>query len=102
MIYVYKCDGCEKNFDIVKSVSDFDREELCPTSGVTMTRQFTPAKIYLGKTSVEDSYYHPAFGQVVSGDSHAQKLAKERGWVEVGNEKVEQHVKPPESSYDDV
>jgi putative FmdB family regulatory protein len=101
MIYVYKCDGCDQKFDIVKPVSDFDRQELCPTSGVTMTRQFAPSKIHLGKTAVEDAYFHPAFGQVVKGDSHAQKLAKERGMIEVGNEKPEKHLKPNLKSYDD-
>ena len=101
MIYVYSCDGCGKSFDITKPSTEYDRQELCPTSGVTMVRQFVPTKIYLGKTAVENAYYHPALGQVVKGDSHAQQIAKSKGWIEIGNEKPEKHLKPNVQSYDD-
>jgi putative FmdB family regulatory protein len=101
LIYVYRCDGCNNEFDIIKSVKDFDRIENCPTSGTIMTRAVAPAKLHIYNTQVQESYFHPGLGQVVKGDNHARRIAKERGLIEVGNERPEKHLKVKLSSYDD-
>lgn len=101
MIYEYTCSGCSATFEVIKPLKDFERQEMCPTSGVTMTRAFAPQKLHLYGTAVQDAYFHPALGSVVKGDTEARQIAKNRGLIEVGNERPEKHLKPQLSSYDD-
>ncbi len=100
IVYAYKCESCGASFDIVKPVSQYDADENCQC-GYLATRIPFPQKIHLGRTAVESPYFNHALGQVCT-DSEARKIAKERGLIEVGNEKVEKHVKVEESTYDDV
>lgn len=91
MIYAYKCDDCEHEFDVVKSVAQMDDPEKCEKCDHSATRQFIPnagSIIGLGM-KVEDSYYCPALGQVIHSKRQREELAKQRGMVEVGNEKPE-------------
>lgn len=99
MLYDYFCSGCSGTFEVSKVVDDFDRIENCPTSGTMMTRLFKP-KIHLYGTKVEDKHFHTGLGQVVNSTQHARQLAKERGLIEVGNERVEKYVKWTPKDYE--
>lgn len=101
MIYAYKCAPCNREIDIIKRVSEFDRPENCEQCGSEMQRAFAPQKIHLYGTSVQDARWSPAFNQVVRNDAHERQIAKSRGAIEVGNENVHKHQKPKLQSYDD-
>ena len=45
------------------------------------------ANIYVIGAKVENAEYNPAFGQVVKNKNHRNELAKQRGLIEIGNEK---------------
>ena len=100
MIYEYHCNQCTRSVDVIKPVSEFDKEELCDLCHTKMIRAFAPQKLHLFNTAVQDAYFHPALGKVVRGDNHAKKLAKEKGMIEVGNERPEKHLQPKLNSYD--
>lgn len=100
MIYVYSCNGCGGKFDIIKPVGDYNRPEFCPTSHVTMTRAFAPQIVYLSGTEVQERAWNPAFGQALTRNE-AKQIAKDKGMIEVGNERPEKHLKPNLSSYDE-
>ena len=97
MTYVYKCSNsqCSKVFDVTKPVRDLDVNEFCPRPGCQSPaeRQFT-ARVHLMNTGSEDAAYDPAFGTVIKSKQHRKDLAKQRGYIEVGNEKpdtIEKH-----------
>lgn len=99
MIYEYRCFGCKKAFDVIKPVKDYDKEEICTSCGAVADRVPFPRRTYLSGTAVQEKYFNHALGQVCT-DREAKQMAKERGMIEIGNEKVD--VKPVEHSYDDV
>jgi len=99
VIYEYFCDGCGKKYDVVKPVSQYNTQELCPLSGVTMTKAVVPARIHLYNTSVSEKKFNPALGRAVT-DTEARQEAKARGWEEVGNESLS-HIEPPRIEYPD-
>lgn len=90
MVYPYYCEHCDLEFDVTKSMHESSREERCIHCGKVMTRVYLPP--VGGRTDsskVDYSGYNPAFGQHVKNKRHAQELAKRKGMVEIGNEKVE-------------
>lgn len=100
MIYEYHCENCNASVDVIKPVAEYDKIENCEKCSNIMKRAFAPSRVHLYNTSVQDSYFHPSLGQVVKNDSEAKKLAKAKGWIEVGNENVHKHMKPKRSEYD--
>lgn len=113
MIYEYLCTPCNRTFDVVKSVKDFNREELCECGGVA-TRQFTPNVNALPRVSglTYEAQYNPAFGKVIKNKREERYEAEKRGMVQVGNdfgsgEKMQKHfdqVKQEklDKAYDDI
>lgn len=101
MVYGYTCPKCNQTSEIIKPVADYDRVEQCNVCSTVMIRDFAPKKMHLFNTKVQESYMHHGLGQVVRGDNHARQLAKERGWIEIGNENPHKHQKPRLKSYDD-
>ncbi len=100
MIYQYGCEKCGAKFEVIKRVSEYKDPESCKC-GYEATRVPFPTKIHLSGTAVQDKYFNHALGQVCT-DTEAKQIAKDRGMIEVGNERIEKHVKPVEHSYDDV
>lgn len=84
--YVYKC-AVGHEFEVIKRIAEMDRDECCQC-GSPAARQITKANFY-GADQWDKMTYDPVFKQVVKNDNHRRQLAKERGWVEVGNEKPE-------------
>jgi hypothetical protein len=99
MQYEYNCEHCHHVEDYVivsKHSDDIDRIENCEGCGRVMNRQISKHISFSGE-KVEDniSYFDPALGVEVSGRSHARRIAKERGLIEVGNES-QNHLAPEE------
>lgn len=86
MNYPYHCPKCEYSLEIIKRLNQLDQTEPCMRCGTPMERRVSP-QIAFKDTGVQEAYYHPALGVVVKGDQHAKQLARERGLIEVGNEK---------------
>lgn len=101
MLYEYLCEACGSHFDVVKPVSEYNTPEQCRSCSHDAIRVPYPRNLYLSNTSVQEKYFHPGLGCVTT-DSEAKKIAKERGLIEVGNEKIEKHVQHKEKSYDDI
>lgn len=86
--YPYECLSCRKEFDIIKSVSHLDDPEACPTCGGSETKRFISRTYFYG-ASDWDSSFNYGLGCVTKSRSHREKIIKERGLIEVGNEDCE-------------
>lgn len=96
MLYLYKCDSCDKVEEIVKPARESSSPEVCKC-GVEMRKLFTPPQLMA--ISSEDPFRSVALGQIVKNKKHERALAKERGWEEVGNEIQSKHLKPELKKY---
>lgn len=110
MIYEYECIKCQKRFDVVKSVKDIDVNEFCVRCGEPSERKFVPSRIHIFGASVENAEYNHGLGQVVRNKKHRAEIAKQKGLIEIGNEKTESihkeldqvRAKRREKAWDDV
>ena len=99
MKYEFYCAQCNAIDEVERPVIDAHLPYQCPDCNGTTRRNYTPPQVVTKGEQVK--YYHPAFGRVMS-DSEAQAEAKQRGWVEVGNESVANNTPPPKRvSYDE-
>lgn len=87
-IYDYDCEKCDKEYEIIKSIKEYDGKDQCPTCGNIGKRKLS-RNIYFTGTKVEDAEYNPAFGKVTKSKKHRDELAKRMNLVEIGNEKTE-------------
>ncbi len=88
--YPHICSSCGRDWDVYCSVATRDDEHLCPCCYGRGHRQITIPNI--DKSAAADwntPHFNPALGQVVQSNKHAQKIAKAKGLIEVGNEKPE-------------
>jgi putative FmdB family regulatory protein len=99
MLYEFLCAWCVKSFDVVRPVSEYDAAAFCPDCGHEGNRVRFPRKLHLYNTAVQEKQFNPALGCVAT-DREAKQIAKERGMIEVGNERVEQHVKAEQFDYE--
>jgi putative FmdB family regulatory protein len=100
MVYEYRCDPCQYEFEVVKNAKYYDSPESCPKCGDEAVRLFRP-KIHLKNTSVQEKYFDHSLGVITTKDG-ARDIAKRRGLVEVGNERPEKHLKVHDDDYSDV
>jgi putative FmdB family regulatory protein len=89
MIYPHECSVCKKEFEVIKPLEDFDKSEYCPECGMIGIRVIAKRQAFYGASDWDTRHYNQALGMVVKSNKEAQKLARERGWVEIGNEPVE-------------
>jgi len=99
MIYEYECDRCGGVHEIEKPFSEYERAETCSDCNSPMHRLVTA--VNFSGEKVEDAYFHPSLGQVVSGDKEAALIAKSRGMECIGNENPHKHLKPQKADYMD-
>ncbi len=88
--YDYVCQLCSADFDVIKSMADIERIEECPACGRECDRndrQISRPNLVGLQACTESAYRDPSLGVVVKDRKHAAKIAKERGYIEVGNEK---------------
>ena len=88
--YEYECLKCNHETEVFKSISEFDREELCNDCGQPMHRLISKGHfIYAG---VQEAYFNHGLGCVVKNRKHKNEIAKQRGLVEVDNDKPTETV----------
>lgn len=101
MIYPYRCLQCGRDYEIVKSMKDSSREEICPTCSLVLQRVFTVPQI-----SIPDlDGYNPAFGTSQRDAANAQAKYKEKSdgseMIPVGNDyESGSKLKPKTQSYE--
>jgi putative FmdB family regulatory protein len=99
MRYPYYCSQCDAETEIVKSMDEIDRVEKCEC-GHPMARKISE-KISFKNEKVADNqtYFHPTLGCVVNSNSQVQRIAKERGFIELGNESPDSVVSQKSDGY---
>jgi Zn ribbon nucleic-acid-binding protein len=98
MRYPYFCTQCDAEYEIVKSLDDIDRVENCDC-GHAMSRKISPKIMFKNEKVAENqTYFHPALGCMVNSNTQAQRIAKERGLVEIGNDKQDA-LRPKNENY---
>ncbi len=98
MIYEFYCVNCDAIDEVMRPMEESGLPYTCPECDGDTRRHYVAPAI---KTQGEQiPYFHPAFGRVVT-DNEAKTEARQRGWVEVGNEDVAKHTAAPtRKSYD--
>ena len=86
-VYEYLCDHGHR-FDVVKSMSELERTELCPDCSAVAARQISRTN-FTGASDWNTQSWNPGLGCYTKSHKHASQIAKNRGLVELGNEKVE-------------
>lgn len=81
--YPYQCHSCSAEFDIIKSVDHFDREEQCTKCGGKDLVRYI-AKSNLEKSSMVQPYYEPTLGCIIKSKSQRAQILKDKGLEEVG------------------
>lgn len=85
--YLYRCTRCGVKSEIVKSMHDSSREEICGECNITLDRVYTSFQILGAK--VQDAEFNTGLGCVVKSTRHRKELAERRGLIEIGNETPE-------------
>lgn len=85
--YEYNCQ-CGNQWDVIKRVADIDEVELCDKCQRLGDRQISRTS-FAGAADWNTQHFSPALGKVVKNNREARQLAKDRGMLEVGNEKPE-------------
>lgn len=96
--YLYVCQGCKHHFDVHKPLSEIDRHEQCPICNTSGVRRI--ARVNIDKASAGDwnrMERNHAFGKAMT-PKQAEKEAKRRGWIELGNEPLDKIHKRSEKT----
>lgn len=87
-VYPYSCKECTHDFEVAKPLSDIDVNERCPECSGDTRRTVSKYAGFYGAGEWDINKFDPAFGCAIKSATHRKRLAKERGWTEVGNEDV--------------
>lgn len=87
--YPYLCNLCAAKFEVIKRVSDIEHTERCPQCDSDVTSRTIGRVNFNGASDWDKAAYDPAFGKVIRDNNHRKREAKSRGWVEVGDEPVD-------------
>lgn len=87
-IYDYSCEKCDNEYEIIKSIKDYDSKDPCPTCGNIGSRLLSKDIFFTG-TKIEDAEYNPGLGKITKSKKHREELVKSMNLVEIGNEKPE-------------
>lgn len=92
--YDFSCAKCDKEFEIIQSIKEYDGSAVCPTcDNVTRERIFSSSITFIG-TSVEDREFNRGLGIVTKNSKHRRDEARARGLEEVGTERPDKiHAK---------
>ena len=87
MVYEYKCADCGHRFDVVKPIAQFYNTHACSSCGHEITHIVISSKIHHIGAKVQNAEFNPGLGCVTKSKQDRQEIAKQRGLIEVGNEK---------------
>lgn len=87
--YEYECPKCNLRFDVVKAMSQYDRPELCECGSEASRQMPLPSKVHASAGDWNRVEFNPALGQWTKSWKHGRQIAKEKGLIEIGNEKTE-------------
>lgn len=91
--YSYFCSFCESNFDVIKSISCLEDEELCGKCCTLAERQMS--RVNISPRGEFIASFNPAFGEVVKSKRHQADLISKlkidtgREMIEIGNEPLD-------------
>ncbi len=85
--YEYGCKSGHQ-WDVIKTVSAIDDPELCPDCRATGDRRISRTN-FTGASDWNNQTYNPALGCYTKSTADARKIAKSRGYEEIGTEKPE-------------
>ena len=94
-VYEFLCKKCNAIDEFKVPESDKNVPRYCGDCGDQMARHYTAPMTITHKN--EQPYMHPAFGTMMT-DSQARREARNRGWVEVGDEDLDKAIEPPKKS----
>ena len=98
MIYQFKCPQCGKYEEVIRPVSECHELNVCKPCGQPMDRVFSVLQVNVPHTN---TYYDNGLGATIRNEQDKRNAIKriegETGQklVEVGNENLKKHVKPP-------
>lgn len=84
--YEYFCEKCEKQYDEIKSIKEYDGKDRCPLCKSQGYRILSCNIQFIGE-KVESPEYNPGLGMIVKNKKHRDEMAKRMNLVEIGNEK---------------
>ena len=82
--YDWYCATCKKNYEHIKSMSEYTGKETCPTCDKVGERLI--GKIHLIGTKVEDAKFNEGLNCVVKSKKDRKEKAKRLNVEEVGND----------------
>lgn len=85
--YDFNCSTCG-DYEIFTSIKAYTGKEPCPSCGKSGDRVFVRNGMFMG-AGVECAEYNPGLGMVVKNKKHREEVCRQRGLVEIGNEKPE-------------
>lgn len=84
--YLYECVSCRDRWDVIKPISQLDEPERCEKCDALGERK--PVRVnFNGAADWNTQTWNPALGCYTKNTLHARKIAKDRGYEEIGNEK---------------
>lgn len=85
--YPYNCAKCQSDFEVIKSIKEYNGKDICPECGNIGQRIYVPVIFYGEK--VQNAEYNVGLGKITKNKQHREELAKRMNLVEIGNEKPE-------------
>jgi putative FmdB family regulatory protein len=98
--YEYRCEVGHE-FEVVKNISEIDREETCQECGKVAERQMPRRFGFTGASDWNTQTWNHGLGCFTKSNREAEKIAKARGLEPVGTEKVENLHKQADKARED-
>lgn len=86
--YSYECLKCDVEFEVIKSISEYNSPEHCQTCG-NIAKKLVSSGIFFTGTKIEDAEYNPGLGVITKSKKHRDELAKRKNLIEIGTETPE-------------
>jgi putative FmdB family regulatory protein len=83
--YEWTCDKCDKEYETIQSIKEYNGVDFCPDCGNKATRVWSCNISFIG-TKVEDAEYNVGLGKITKSKRHREEIAKSMGLEEIGNE----------------